>query len=98
MRVWHRPAAPSPLCSPLPSPWPSDAGHRLYDADAVARLADICLYRNAGLSLETIAELVAQSDGHTEAGLKESWVKILTAAGMDEIARLRPHPTRLGCR
>ncbi len=100
----------------------SEAGYRLYDADAVARLADICLYRNAGLSLETIAEvlagpqtaetgllmarirqldaeidklrgqqlaiaeLIAQSDGHTEAGLfdKAGWVKILKAAGMDD--------------
>jgi len=98
------------------------AGYRLYDADAEARLADICVYRNAGLSLEAIvemldgprtdetgllmarirqldgeidrlrgqqlaiAELIAQSDGHTEAGLfdKANWVKILKSAGMDE--------------
>lgn len=37
----------------------SGAGYRLYDADAEARLADICLYRNAGLSLDTIAQVLA---------------------------------------
>ena len=36
----------------------SGAGYRLYDADADARLADICMFRNAGLGLDAIAGLL----------------------------------------
>ena len=36
----------------------SEAGYRLYDADAAARLADICTYRGAGLSLEAVKKLL----------------------------------------
>ncbi len=42
----------------LPASARSPAGYRLYDKDAATRLGDICVYRNAGLSLNAIRQLV----------------------------------------
>jgi DNA-binding transcriptional MerR regulator len=62
----------------------SRAGYRLYAERDVARLAAICRYREAGLGLDAIAELLAGSRGRA-AELLEARLEQLN----DEIARLR---------
>ena len=62
----------------------SEAGYRLYDADAAARLGDICVYSNAGLSLEAVKRLL---DGPqtAETGILTARMRELDA----QIERLR---------
>ncbi|MBU1173866.1 MAG: MerR family DNA-binding transcriptional regulator [Alphaproteobacteria bacterium] len=62
----------------------SPAGYRLYDADAEARLADIALYRNAGLSLQAMA-VVLDGPRTEEAGILTARMRALDT----EIGRLR---------
>ncbi len=46
----------------LPPTARSQAGYRMYDETAVARLRQICSYKDAGLGLREIAELLAQGE------------------------------------
>lgn len=62
----------------------SRAGYRLYAESDVARLAAICRYREAGLGLDAIAELLEGARGRAPE-LLEARLQQLN----DEIARLR---------
>lgn len=63
----------------------SDAGYRLYGAAEVQRLQAIRRYREAGLSLDTIAQLLSRPAAGSPARLLEQRLLALS----DEVQRLR---------
>lgn len=70
----------------LKPPLRSSGNYRSYGGKELARLRQICLYRNAGLSLADIRELMDCSDSGASSVLKRRLVEI-----DGEIERLRDH-------